>query len=476
MPNQLYRIARVTDVQIGHALLKISEEFGPFDVNFNVMQQGLGAVRFPEQKAPATWQQLLKVNGELIDHFGGALHGVSFAYYRGGQSGDPLQKSPILDDLVIDLNGVDEQRMLVAAKILSCFRPVALPKSAKASDPIHAQQAIQEATFARLQKLQEDLFAQTIEVRRQLDESVREKAAELEATFDAKQQRAEQELENQRSKLLEQEEDLKRRAQELDDSDNTFARRKIRDGMLSDVTDRVKNFDVSEATRKARTPVLQGMYMLVMVFVGLMFWTGYELLQVRTTQATVSKIAEGLKDSVVPSSASSAASNASSQVLAKTAQLAQEEQLALGATLMHDASNERIALWIRLSLLTVGLVGSLIFYIRWQSRWAEQFATTEQSLKQFHLDVNRANWVVETCLEWRKETDSLIPTPLIESLTRGLFTRDDPSPQTLHPADELASALMGSASKLSLAVGDNKLEFDKPGKIPKSIPAPKAGA
>ena len=121
-------------------------------------------------------------------------------------------------------------------------------------------------------------------------------------------------------------------------------------------------------------------------------------------------------------------------------------------------------------MLTIGLVGAILYYIRWQTRWAEQFAATENSLKQFHLDVNRANWVVETCLEWRKESDSAIPLPLIESLTRGLFTQNDQGPPVVHPADELASALVGSASKISLAVGDSKIEYDKPGKIPKSVP------
>ena len=132
--------------------------------------------------------------------------------------------------------------------------------------------------------------------------------------------------------------------------------------------------------------------------------------------------------------------------------------------------NERIALWIRLSLVSLGLVASLVYYIRWQNQWAQQFATTELSLQQFHIDVNRANWVIETCLEWRKETESAIPATLIESMTRGLFAGREASTQVLHPADELASALMGSASKLSLDVGGNKLEIDKPHKIPKTVP------
>jgi hypothetical protein len=227
--------------------------------------------------------------------------------------------------------------------------------------------------------------------------------------------------------------------------------------MLTDVTERVNNFDVSTVTRTARKPVAMGMLGLIYVFFVLMAWTGFELYSAREVQAAISSIATSLKQQAVSTSASAP----------------KPISLEMAATMLHDSSTERIMLWIRFSLLTIGLVGSIIYYIRWQSRWAEQFAATENSLKQFHLDVNRANWVVETCLEWRKETESLIPASLIESLTRGLFTRDSPTPQAIHPADELASALVGSASKISLAVGDNKIEYDKPGKIPKTISAPK---
>lgn len=452
MPNQLYKIPRLTDAQIDHALNKLGQEFGGFEIHINVMQQGLGSVRFPDSKGSAAWQQVLNLNGELVDHFGGSLGGTSIHYYRGGQTNDPVQKSPVLDDLVIDLNGIDETRMRVASRALAIFRPVSLPKS-DINHQIAAQQALQESTFARLEKQLEDLFEQTVGVRKELDDAVRQKTEALEKEFVTKQEQADR-------RLREREEELDRRAKELDDSDNTFARRKIRDGMLTDVTERVNNFDVSIVTRNARKPVANGMLGLIYVFCVLMAWTSYELYSAREVQSSIGSIAESLKQQAAKAAPISASSP-------------KPASLELTATMLHDSSTERITLWIRFSLLTIGLVGSIIYYIRWQSRWAEQFAATESSLKQFHLDVNRANWVVETCLEWRKETESLIPTPLIESLTRGLFSRDSPTPQAIHPADELASALVGSASKISLAVGDSKIEYDKPGKIPKSIPATK---
>jgi hypothetical protein len=121
--------------------------------------------------------------------------------------------------------------------------------------------------------------------------------------------------------------------------------------------------------------------------------------------------------------------------------------------------------WARISVLTVGLLFSILYYIKWENRWADQHATAEFQLQQFYVDVNRANWVVESGLEWHKETGATIPDTIMQSITANLFKFHDQAPQPLHPADELASALLGSASKLRLKSGDSELEFDKPGKI-----------
>jgi hypothetical protein len=54
---------------------------------------------------------------------------------------------------------------------------------------------------------------------------------------------------------------------------------------------------------------------------------------------------------------------------------------------------------------------------------------------------------------------------LLESITRGLFTpADAPKEIPMHPADQLASAIMGTASKVTLKAGESAVEIDKPGK------------
>lgn len=216
--------------------------------------------------------------------------------------------------------------------------------------------------------------------------------------------------------LDERERSIEEKLKEIDDRDNTHARREIRNRMLDDVKERIKQFGVSKATQDKRLPVLSGMAVLMVALLVLLYWTGTE----------ISKV------DVQPQ--------------------------------VNDT--ELYFLWIRFALFSFGLLGTILYYIKWQNKWADEHASSEFQLQQFYIDVNRANWVIESCLEWRKETGSAIPKELLTSVTNGLFVNNKIEPErVIHPADELASALLGSASNLKLKVGDNELDFAKPKKI-----------
>lgn len=460
-----YKIPRVTDEQIHRSLITLANEFGSFQVGVQVGDTHIGQVTFPLASEP-NWVAVLAEQSELIFHFSGVVAGVSLAYYRGGAQGALWDKSPVLDDLAIDTQGFDPARVKVSARVLDLFRPVQLPRPADPAALLESQRHLQEASFARLQLQLEKVFEQTIDLRAQLDEQVRQKHDQLEAEFKQRELEAAQRIDKRAEEVAAKQRELDERSKLLDESDNTFARRQIRDRMLSDVATRVQNFGLSQATVAARRPVAGGIAVLCLFLFMLLAWTSFELYVARRQPLQQSRH--------VAAEASAARSPASDPASSAASQAPPSAQLEVAAVLVSDT--ERILLWIRFALLSIGSAASILYYIRWQNSWASTFATTEQSLQQFHIDVNRANWVVETCLEWRKETESDIPAPLIESLTRGLFAGREASPTVLHPADELASALMGSASKLSLDINGNKLDIDKPGKIPKSVPASQTGA
>lgn len=458
MGHQTYKVARMSDSQIVSALVDLATDIGPFQIHINALSHGLGTIPFPDHRE-SKLSEIASLNSELIDYFGGAIAGVNISYYRGGQQGAQNEKSPILDDINVDTQGNDFARLAIAAKIIAIFKPVKLPGSTEANAIVEEQRAIQESTFARLERQLEQLFQQTLDVRQQLDARVRVKEDELEEDFRKKASALEDEVTQKKQALAEEESKLEARKQQLDDSDNTFARRQIRERMLQDVTDRVTNFGVSSVTNKARVPVFAGIAFLGVFLLACFSWTLFELHEVKLREADISKLS-----SMPVSAIDVAKSTASASDPASNAQRSE-----FVAAERSSISNEKIALWIRLSLLSFGVIATAIYYIRWENQWAAQFAGTEHELKQFHIDVNRANWVVETCLEWRKDNQSEIPSSLIESLTRGLFADRDQSKPVLHPADELASALLGTASKVSLDVSGNRLEIDNPRKIPKAV-------
>jgi uncharacterized membrane protein YciS (DUF1049 family) len=111
--------------------------------------------------------------------------------------------------------------------------------------------------------------------------------------------------------------------------------------------------------------------------------------------------------------------------------------------------------------ITVSAIGFTIFYIKWMNNWLEQHSLAEFQLKQFQLDVDRASWAVETALAWKSEVKDVIPSTLLESITRNLFDNAGKLTETpLHPADQLASALLGTASSVRLKAGDAEIELD----------------
>lgn len=460
MGQVAYKIPRVTDEQIHRSLSELAAEFGSFGVGVQVGDAHIGQITYPVV-SDLNLSAVLAQNSDLIFHFAGNVQGVSLAYYRGGAQGALWDKSPVFDDLAIDTQGFDPTRIKIAARILDLFRPVQLPRPSDPISLLESQRALQESSFSRLQLQLEKVFEQTISLRGQLDEQVRSKEAALDDEFKRRQLEASQLIQEQTEELERKQRELDERRQLLDESDNTFARRQIRDRMLSDVSDRVHNFGLSPTTVKARRPVAMGMGILCIFLSILLIWTSFELFTERQKSGQVSENALSI-------AAAKVGATASPSPLANIQATASSHSSPTNA---EANGTEKLLLWIRFSLVSAGLAASILYYIRWQNQWASTFASTEQSLQQFHIDVNRANWVVETCLEWRKETDSDIPAPLIESLTRGLFSGRDTLPAVLHPADELASALMGSASKLSLDISGNKLEIDKPNKIPKAVVA-----
>ncbi len=371
---------------------------------------------------------LLEHNSTLIEVLSMRIAGLNISYHRGGQYPQE-QKSPIFDEVLLNWNpqqgDLDNiQKLDIVAFInnkLNAFEPGRFVESGLSPEQ-NQLISIHQSTLERLEKLNEDLVRQSAEFRAGLERKFDEKSQALEDQTNAKTETLEEEHKKRTDDLNRKEKALADKLKAIDDRDNTHVRREIRDRMLSDVKNRIEQFGVSSSTGKKRRPVFFGMLSMVAAIATMLFYTSNELHDMLTAAVPDKSV----------------------------------------------ASSTLYWMWGKISFLSVGLLGTILYYIKWQNRWAEQHAISEFQLQQFYIDVNRANWVIESCLEWRKVTESVIPTALLESITRNLFENStEELEKVIHPSDELASALLGSASKLKMKVGDSEIEFDKPGKIKK---------
>ncbi len=287
-----------------------------------------------------------------------------------------------------------------------------------------------------------------------LEDSHNQKSDDLNQQYLTKQEKLEAELEKKSKELEERKEKLDSRADALDDRDNTHVRREIRDKMLTDVKERIKDFGVSSATNNKRKPVLFGMLSMMIVFSLLLAFSIYEASGIH--KETMFQL-EAIRNVSMIGEVGKEEMGISPETWAK-----------VSAT---DVDRSVIYwLWLRITIFSFGLIGTILYYIKWQSRWADFHSNSEFQLQQFYIDVNRANWVIESCLEWSKETETEIPTAMLESMTKNLFVGENKDlEQVIHPSDELASAILGSASKLKMNVAGNEIEIDKPGKIKPKI-------
>ncbi len=103
-------------------------------------------------------------------------------------------------------------------------------------------------------------------------------------------------------------------------------------------------------------------------------------------------------------------------------------------------------------VLAAALLAAILYYVRWMNRWFEEHSAAEFLLKQFQLDVDRASWIVETALEWRRAEKTELPAPLLEGLHAICFTTGTSADKST-ATDDLASALVGNASQLKMTFG-----------------------
>jgi hypothetical protein len=273
-----------------------------------------------------------------------------------------------------------------------------------------AEQII-HSTVAQVEEVLKKVSIGLLETNRKLHEETDSQRKKLDEDYLAKRVSLDEAAERDRASLESERQLLRVREKELDDRNNTHVRR----ALLGDIKNTIKNrgtkFELTEETRGLRKPIHWACSIGLAVLLAAATYTGYRL-----------------------------------------------------TLLPNDASWTVLAIVVGKQLgLTVAFIALLAFYIRWMNRWFDKHAEAEFALKQFDLDIDRAAWLVETGLEWKKNGGVEIPPELLSGLSRNLFASQSNSHEELHPGDFIASTLLGNASAMELQFPGGKVGYQGKG-------------
>lgn len=414
MSAQSLTIPRLEDRAIIDCLVQISKLLPQHAPNVSLGLLGGGNHGFDPLKHENDQRlsSLLNKKSTLIATASYSVGGFNITIYRGGRT---EHKSPYTDEVVLNPSGQcklsEDEKLELTYTIVEQLRAFDVGRvvGLKGSEAEFQLAAIHESTLSRLEKLGESLIEETHRYRLKVDEELAEKSNHLDTELNRQKEALEDQCQAKLVSIEQKEHELEALRKSIDDKSNTHARRQLRKDIISEIKSRQSKFFLTDGTNKLRRPIAIAIIGLILIFCYLAY---FSIL--------------GFNESI---------SSNDIQIIA----LAAVKQL----------------------IYSFGAVGSILFYIRWQNRWFEQHSLAEFQLKQLELDMERASWVVETSLEWNDAKNDKIPAELLESLTRNLFReQSDKVERLVHPADQLASALVGSSSIIRLKAGDSELEID----------------
>lgn len=271
-----------------------------------------------------------------------------------------------------------------------------------------------DAALARLEELLARFTTDLATYRKQADDAIvagnqankkllTDERSELQAEFAAKT-----------AKLKADQDALEKRLAEIDDRDSRHARRALREKIIEELRQRSITFQLTKGTQSLRTPVAIVLGLAGTVFLAGSIWTAITANELLTKES-ISSVALGY-------------------------------------------------IAIKQLAFTGGFISVLWYAIKWSDRWFREHADEEFRAKAMLLDVERANWVVETVMDAKETDESRLPPGLIERLTRNLFAARSAGGPEAEGGRVAISDLLGSASKIKAKVGEAaEFEFDHKG-------------
>lgn len=315
-----------------------------------------------------------------------------------------------------------------------------------------------EESLLNIEKLSEKLAVQRVELQEKLEEEYRQKDDTLKSKYEELKAELETSITDEKVNLQEEKTKLEQLKSEIDDLDNTASRRKLREDLKTELQKRSEKFTLSDETVKKRKPINTLFIILTTFFVLL---TVYNLFTFPKPQVSEISISTGTVNPVT----NRTSTDSSSVDSVKTTEIS-TSSLSAGAGISGTANSYvYLAFAIRLMLSSLGLVFSIIYYIRWNDKWAKAHADEEFRLKRLALDIDRASWVVETALEWDNATagDQQIPEHLLDRISHNLFVDDRDSECATHPTEDILTKIFGASSTVNVKTPMVEAQLDRKG-------------
>ena len=299
------------------------------------------------------------------------------------------------------------------------------------SEGMRLQQA-REETVGKLELLVSSSVEKITDKATLLEDRVADRREALEKEFKNKEAELEINVSAQQEQLAKERTEFESEKAELDDRESKHVRRELREQFKKAIGNLEETMTMTEMTRQLHSRVnrISGALLLSLA-IGLAYHISFS-----TPKRSAYIEAQG---TTVSSSSSEKTSTNEPEI---------------GAV-------DQVFFYGTQAGLALGVSLTATFLIRWNGRWFQQRAQQELRFKRYSVDIERASWLVETGLEWKNETGTEVPDTLVQRLSRGLFTDEEGEIPDLHPADQLASAIMGTAASVKLKVGENEVNLDK---------------
>jgi hypothetical protein len=414
MPDLTWTVARLDDAAVVKLFRDLRAKFSPYDASASLVAIN-STINLNADQPTGLFAQVNRPNSFVLHSAQASFRHLTLRWWRGGDN----KNNPWFDEIKFQRTDgnqggelTDQQRIEIIDFVTERLQsPVPLPASA-ATDSVGQIETLYKSTILKL----ESSFAHQLERLtswgvEQASEFERRKL-ELAEETKRERERLQAEHEAKTRALSTASEELEQRKKELDDRDYMHARRGLRSDLQRIIANREEKFALTKNTRSLRVPIHFAMcgLILALLYVNVFYFRLFGELDLSASSPFI----------------------------------------IVGAL-------------VRQGLVAIALVGAILYYVRWMNRWFDDHAQTEFRLKQFQLDIDRASWVVETALEWRRAEKSEIPTALLDGVTRNLFSPSEAKGGNHSAADDLASALVGQASAVKVKVGDSEISLDRKG-------------